>query len=156
MNEATDIESENLGDVFGSASIASNPVCQKTLTKSKAKKSSRRVTLRLSEEEGQRLDRQAEGLTVSAYIRKCIFGDDTTRRKHRSHKPVYDQASMAKALALLGQSRMANNLNQLAHQANMGSLTVDEITLRKIEEAYEHIRDMRNQLIHALGLLEQQ
>ncbi len=122
--------------------------------KTKTKKSSPRITLRLSEEENARLKHLSQGMTVSAYIRKCVFGDQTTRRKRRSHRPVQDQESLANVLALLGQSRIANNLNQLAHQANMGSLTVEENTLNKLVEAYEHVTAMRNELIRALGLLE--
>ena len=61
---------------------------------------------------------------------------------------------MSKALGLLGQSRMANNLNQLAHHANTGSLLVDEETLSQISEAYEHVIAMRDALIRALGLLD--
>lgn len=118
------------------------------------KKSPSPITLRLNEDERARLKHLSQGMTVSAYIRKCLFQDNATRRKRRSYRPVEDQASLAKALALLGQSRIANNLNQLAHHANMGSLSVDEKTLIKIDEAYEHVNSLRDELVRALGLLE--
>jgi len=61
---------------------------------------------------------------------------------------------MARALALLGASRIANNLNQLAHQANIGSLIMDENTCAQIDETYAHVRLMRDELVSALGLIE--
>lgn len=118
------------------------------------KKSYPRVTLRLSEEENARLRDLAQGMSLSAYIRKSLFGKEVTRRKHRVHSPVQDQQSFARALALLGESRIANNLNQLAYHANTGTLEMDEISAQQINEAYAHIMAMRDQLIKALGLIE--
>lgn len=113
-----------------------------------------RITLRLSAEEDARLRDLAKGQPVSAYVRSCVFGKNTTRRKHRSHTPVADQQALAKALAMLGQSRLANNLNQLAHHANTGSLLLDEDTTKQIEETYLHVIAMRDALVAALGLVE--
>lgn len=123
-------------------------------TKKEATTTSPRVTLRLTEEEHTRLKHLSEGMAISAYIRQCVFGSKTTRRKRRSHVPVQDQHAMAKALALLGQSRIANNLNQLAHRANMDSLIMDDKAYTQIQEAYDHVIAMRDNLIKALGLIE--
>ena len=112
------------------------------------------ITLRVTNEERDRLKLLAAGMSVSAYIRKCIFDGNTTRRKRQSHMPVKDQEAMARALALLGASRIANNLNQLAHQANIGSLIMDEDACTQIDEAYAHVRLMRDELVSALGLIE--
>lgn len=120
----------------------------------KSRKVCPRVTLRLSEEENTKLHELSEGMAVSAYIRKCVFGDNVTRRKRRSHTPVKDQAAMAKALGLLGKSRIANNLNQLAYHANTGSLLIDEETLAHINEAHAHIGFVRGALVQALGLID--
>lgn len=113
-----------------------------------------RITLRLSAEEDARLRDLAKGQAVSAYVRTCVFGESVTRRKHRSHRPVEDQQALAQALALLGSSRIANNLNQLAYHANTGSLLVDDDTTAQIDEAYAHIVAMRDALVSALGLIE--
>lgn len=123
-------------------------------TPNQQKPSQSPITLRVTDEERERLKSMAEGMSVSAYIRKCIFSGDATRRKRRSHMPVKDQEAMARALALLGASRIANNLNQLAHQANIGSLTMDENTCAQIDETYAHVRLMRDELVSALGLIE--
>lgn len=110
------------------------------------------ITFRLTDDERERLKNLSEGMPVSAYIRACVFGENVARRKRRSYTPVADQKAMAKALAMLGATRIANNLNQLAYHANAGSLLVDDDTLGKIEEAYGHVCSMRAALINALGL----
>lgn len=114
-----------------------------------------RITLRLSQEENAELRDLASGITVSAYVRECVFGKDAKRRKtRRRHKPVADELALAQTLALLGESRIANNLNQLAHKANMGELRMEAATLAQIEEAYAHIQSMRTALTKAIGLNE--
>jgi len=115
-------------------------------------KTSPRITLRLTEEENAKLRQLCEGMTVSAYIRQRLFGEDTARRKRRSYVPVKDQATMAQLLGLLGDSRIANNLNQLAFHANTGTLLIDDQTTNQINEAYAHVLTMRAELVKALGL----
>lgn len=132
------------GEFRAAASIAPN----------KPKKTYPRITLRLTEEENAKLRELSEGMAVSAYIRKCVFGENVARRKRRSHTPVKDQAAMAKALGLLGKMRIANNLNQLAYNANTGSLLVDDETLAQITEAHAHVSFMRRALVQALGLTD--
>jgi hypothetical protein len=115
-------------------------------------KASPRITLRLTQEEDARLRQLCEGMTVSAYVRQRLFGDDVGRRRRRSHAPVQDQQALAKLLGLLGETHIANNLNQLAYHANTGTLLIDEQTTGQINEAYGHVCFMRDALIEALGL----
>lgn len=116
------------------------------------KKPSPRITLRLSEDELATLKNLSSGLSLSAYIRKCLFGKDATPRKVRSRVPVQDQEALAQVLGLLGQTRIANNLNQIAHEANCGSLLMDDYTEIEIKKACAHIAFIRVKLIEALGL----
>jgi predicted DNA binding CopG/RHH family protein len=118
------------------------------------KKTSPPITLRLSEDELAKLKILSRGMSRSAYIRKCLFGKDATPRKVRSRVPVKDQEALAQVLGLLGQTRMANNLNQIAHEANCGSLLMDDYTEVEIKKACAHIAFMRVKLIEALGLKE--
>ncbi|MBY5361952.1 MobC family plasmid mobilization relaxosome protein [Rhizobium leguminosarum] len=90
-------------------------------------------------------------MTLSAYIRACLFTEQEKRRHRRSGLVVADKKAIAEALAPLGQSRMANNLNQLAHQANIGALVIDDRERAKIDEAYGHILSLRALLVAALG-----
>lgn len=112
------------------------------------------ITLRVTDAEREMLKSAAAGMSVSAYIRECVFGDVAAPRKIRSKIPVKDQAALARILGMMGQSRIANNLNQLAYQANMGSLLIDEKTEKEIHEAYALTLFMRAELVKALGLNE--
>jgi hypothetical protein len=109
------------------------------------------VTLRLTESERERLEDMAAGMTLSAYIRACLFAQEEKRRKRRPGAVVADKKAVAKALALLGQSRIANNLNQLAYQANIGALAIEDQERAKIEEAYSYVLSLRSLLVAALG-----
>lgn len=114
--------------------------------------SPRRITLRLTEDEDAKLRQLCEGMTVSAYVRQRLFGDDVDRRRRRSRIPVQNQQALAQVIGLLGETRIANNLNQLAYHANTGTLLIDEQTTAQINEGYEHVCFMRDALIDALGL----
>lgn len=109
------------------------------------------ITLRLTEAEREQLEEMAAGMTLSAYIRACLFAKAEKRRARRPGSVVADKKAIAEALALLGQSRMANNLNQLAYQANIGALVIEDRERAKIEEAYAYILSLRSLLIAALG-----
>lgn len=113
-----------------------------------------RVTLRLTEDEHAKLLELAHGMTLSAYIRACVFVGDAAPRKRKKREPVKDEKAIAQLLGLLGQSRIANNLNQVAYAANSGSLLFDDETQAMISEAYRHVCFMRSQLILALGIAD--
>lgn len=106
------------------------------------------VTVRYSENERRLLKRFAGDASLSVYIRACTLKND---RRHNS-TPIKDKEALGRVLGLLGQSRIANNLNQIAKAANSGSLLLDEETILKIEQSYLHVCSMRNHLMAALGL----
>ena len=116
------------------------------------KKYSPRITMRLTENELERLKEASAGTSISAYIRKMLFGKDVLLRKTRSRTATKDEIILAQVLGKLGESRMANNLNQLAYQANCGSLLVDAATEEEIKLACVQIAWMRVKLIEALGI----
>lgn len=113
------------------------------------------LSLRLTEAERVLLEKAAGNTSLSAYIRERIFGEAAQKRKSRNRNPVKDQEALARVLGLLGRSRIANNLNQLAKDSNCGALVLDEETNAKIEEAHAHVLSMRSDLIRALGLIEE-
>lgn len=110
------------------------------------------ITLRLTLDERAKLEELAQSMTLSAYIRMCLFKDDVAPRMVSKKSPIKDREELAQVLALLGQSRIANNLNQLAKEAHLGSLLLDEQTVNQIDEAYSYVLDLREHLIQALGL----
>lgn len=109
------------------------------------------LTLRLTPEERVRLEELAAGMTLSAYVRACVFAEDVKLRKTRPKDIVEDKKAAAEALALLGQSRIASNLNQLAYHANIGALIVGEAEKTQIAEANVHLAAIRTLLMQALG-----
>jgi len=129
----------------------SRPVSHQRSTPKKDKTLSP-VTLRLTKDEISKLNNLSKGMSRSAYIRKCLFGKSATPRKVRSRVPVKDQEALAQVLGLLGQTRIANNLNQIAYEANCGSLLMDEETENEIKLACAHIAWIRVKLIEALGI----
>ena len=109
------------------------------------------ITLRLTPEEREKLEELAQGMTLSAYIRACVFAEETRRRKRKPKSVVEDKKAAAEALALLGQSRIASNLNQLAYHANTGILVMGEDEKAQIAEANAHLLAIRGLLLRALG-----
>ena len=67
------------------------------------------LTLRLTPDERQRLEDLADGMTLSAYVRACMFAKDAKPRKAQGSDGSVDRKAIAEALALLGQSRIASN-----------------------------------------------
>ena len=114
----------------------------------KASKYPSPITFRPTAEERERLKADAAGMSQSAYIRQRLFGNKASKRV----VPEADRVLLAQILAKLGETRIANNLNQIAHQANCGSLLLDNLTVEEINEACLSIAWMRVQLIEALGL----
>jgi len=113
-----------------------------------------RVTLRLSFEDHDRLKAMADGMALSTYIRARALGEELPRRMARSSASVAAKQALAQILGLLGQSRIANNLNQLAYHANIGALPFDDTTCGQIDEAYDHVLFLRLTLMQALGMRE--
>ena len=70
----------------------------------------------------------------------------------RAPAPVKDYEALAKVLAAFGQSRIANNLNQLAKAVNIGALPVSEEVEKDISGACAAVSAMRRDLMCALGL----
>lgn len=108
-------------------------------------------SLRLTLEERQRLKHDAGNMPLSAYIRERLF-DTPSPRKRSFRQPLKDEETLAKLLTELGQSRLSNNLNQLAKASNSGSLPVTPETEQAIHQAAHDVEEMKAYLIKALGL----
>ncbi len=73
-------------------------------------------------------------------------------RSRRTGLAVEDRVALAKGLALLGRSRLASNLNQLAYAVNIGSLPVTPETEQELFAALRDVRELRRLFLSALGL----
>jgi hypothetical protein len=109
-------------------------------------------SLRLSFEERVKLRHAAGDMPVASYIKSLLFADDAPVYRRRGKSPVKDHKALAEVLACLGASRIANNLNQLAKAANLGSLYFDRETKAQIAAACGDIKVMRQLLMGALGM----
>lgn len=112
------------------------------------------LTLRLAISERIRLDREAASLNIStaAYVRYLIASEEV-QRKLSAHLELRQQrAEYAQILRLLGESRIANNLNQIAYAFNTGTLVFSPDVEAQIKEAYEAILYIRSLLIQSQGL----
>jgi len=81
------------------------------------------TSIRLTFEEKARLEQAAAGMSINDYIRWRLFDPDNPPPRTRGCFPVKDEQAVAQLLAMLGQSRLANNVNQLARSANTGNRT---------------------------------
>ena len=90
------------------------------------------ITFRPTDEERAMLKADAGVMSQSAYIRKCLFGKKATKRV----VPEADRVLLAQILAKLGETRIPNNLNQIAYHANCGSLLLDDVTVEEIQNSY--------------------
>ncbi len=111
-------------------------------------------SLRFSGEDRARLERDAAGMSLAAYIRWRLFDPESKPPRHRGKAPVKDHQALSAVLALLGKSGLSNNLNQLARAVHTGSLPVSPDVEVELREAFAEITAMRALLIDALGLRE--
>jgi hypothetical protein len=109
-------------------------------------------SLRFTVEERQTLESLAGTMPLGSYIKSRLFADGAPPKLARTRNPVRDDRALAQVLARLGESRMASNLNQLAHAANIGALDCDDEVAAALTAACADIRAMRSMLMTALGL----
>jgi hypothetical protein len=118
------------------------------------RKGSPAFKMRLRPEERARLEAMAGETPLATYVKFRLFNnlpDLAALCLLPGGRPVTDTQLIAKLLAALGASRIANNLNQLAKAANMGTLEVGADTEKEIREACAAVQTMRADLVAALG-----
>lgn len=108
-------------------------------------------SLRLTYAERTRLEADADGKPLGAYIRERLLGDAAEPRKRRGNSPVKDKEALGRVMGALGGSRLSANLNQLAKAVNTGSLPVTPETEAELQEACQAVAEMRADLLRALG-----
>lgn len=108
--------------------------------------------IRLTKDERARLEREAAGAPLGTYIKAKVFGSAPPARMRRTGLAVEDRQALAQVLAMLGRSRLSNNLNQLSRLANIGALPMTPETEAELAAALGDVRDMRRLLMIALGL----
>lgn len=135
----------SLSTEFSARSAAPNP---------KRRKRTRPApfSLRLSADDRARLEAEAKGAPLGGYIKAKVLGSALPVSVRRTGLAIEDKTSLARALALLGRSRLSSNLNQLAHAVNIGVLPVTPETEKELATAAADVRSIRLLLMTALGL----
>lgn len=108
-------------------------------------------SLRLSVEERAKLETAAAGMPLGSYIKAKLFDGDLSPRRTRGSAPVKDHAALAQILGMLGNMRLASNLNQLARSANIGTLPLTPEVEEELALACAAVIAMRAELLRALG-----
>lgn len=109
-------------------------------------------SLRLTPDERSQLESQAGSMPLASYIKSVVFADDAPHYRKRRKPPVAEQQLLAEVLARLGQTRHANNLNQIAKHLNQGTLVVDAELEADLKRAVAEVAWMRATLMQALGV----
>lgn len=109
-------------------------------------------SLRLTPEERSQLEAQAGAMPLASYIKSVVLADAAPKYRKRRIAPEADQRLLAEVLARLGQTRHANNLNQIAKNLNQGTLIVDEELAADLNAAIAEVAWMRTALMEALGV----
>ncbi|RST87267.1 plasmid mobilization relaxosome protein MobC [Aquibium carbonis] len=138
-----------------SASATFNQSASKADYRQSSRKRAAPFSIRLSPDERARLAMEAAGAPLGAYIKAKILGDGPASmpiRMRRTGLAIEDRKALSQALGLLGKSRLANNLNQLARLANTGSLPLTPEVEEELLAAFREVREIRDLLMTALGL----
>ena len=115
-------------------------------------------SMRFTDDERRVLELAADGRPLASYIRWLIFKEDMPelpKRRTREQMTSLERKELSKLLGTLGQSRISQNINQLARAANSGSLPVNHEVMAELNDACDAIRWMRETLIKAIGLKPQ-
>lgn len=91
-------------------------------------------------------------MPLAAYIKSLLFAEDAPRYRRARRSIIADEKALAELLAILGASRVPNNLNQLAKAANSGNLYFDHDSKLAIKRACDDVTNMRLLLMRALGI----
>lgn len=110
------------------------------------------VSLRLTLDERARLEREADGRSLSDHIRERLFNGDAAPRKIRGLKPVKDRQALARVLSALGRSGLAEDFGTLAWALEDGQLCLSAESEHALRRACGQINAMRRDLVAALGL----
>jgi hypothetical protein len=117
----------------------------------KPKEKTAPLSVRFSETEKSRLMALAGNKPLGLFIRERVLDGQAEARRVRTG-PVRDSDALGRLLGLLGQSRLANNLNQLAKAANLGALPVTAELETELQQACAEVFEMRRLLLNALGI----
>ena len=112
-------------------------------------------SLRLSHQERRSLQARAGGEPLGSFIRSHLFASEERIRCPMRHWSSADeQIALAQILALLGQSNIAQNLDDLAQALRSGSLPLPSEIETLVYAAHLDIAEIKSMLMKALRIKE--
>lgn len=117
-----------------------------------AKAPSSVISLRVTAEERAKLEREAAGLSLSAYLRDRLLNGVATPRRTRGKFPVKDHEALARVLGRLGRSHLYTDLQRLLLAVEEGRVPLEKDMEAELRTACAEITAMRRDLVTALGL----
>lgn len=109
------------------------------------------VSLRLTEAERQAVKSQAGRLPLSTYIKQVLFADGRSSLRRLPRQAAGNPVLLTRILAQLGGTQITKSLATLAEAAESGSLYVDDLVARRLNDACDDVRAMHLLLLEALG-----
>lgn len=122
------------------------------MTKSNSAENAQPFSIRLTKTEKDRLRERAGTIPLGIFIRNVVLGGEQAVSRAVRHQPLRNADSLGRLLGLLGQSRLASNLNQIAKAANLGALPVTAELEADLRQACAEVFEMRCLLLTALGV----
>lgn len=109
------------------------------------------LSIRLTDQERDYLTHRSGGLPLSTYVKSVLFCDNAPQYRATPKSITFDRKAIAGVLGVMGRTGIARNLAELSAAAQTGNLYFDDETKSRLLSACADIREMRNQLLHALG-----
>lgn len=112
------------------------------------------LTLRVPGALKQRKAEEAKalGISLSQHVLYHLEEDDMQRKLSVIFERRQQRGEYARILRILGESRIAGNLNQIAYNLNTGDFIATPEVIAQINEAYEAVLYIRTLLIESMGV----
>ncbi len=108
-------------------------------------------SIRFTEAEREQLELAAGNMALGVYIKLRLFNDLPPVPRQNSLSKV-DKEALGKVLAAFGQSKLSQNMNQIAHAANIGTLPVDQDLIDELYTACGEIKALREAVLGCIGI----
>ena len=110
------------------------------------------LSIRVSDEEREILQRKAGKRSIGAYVREKALGDEQALRRKVAAKPSIDSVLLGQALGKLGQSEQVSVLFLLLAAAEHERVAMAEEEHAALHAACADVREVRAMVMGALGL----
>ena len=108
-------------------------------------------SIRLTPAERKRLEEDAAGEALGAYVKKTLFAP-TTKAAARRAMIDHHRVLIAQVLAMVGSSGIGDALTSMAVAIKMGTLANEAEVLEALNEAQDELADIRSELLRALDI----